>query len=42
MHTIKAYEVAIKLEFHSLLTSVLEEMSGQLHVPADLHPILFE
>ena len=42
MHTIKAYEVATKLEFHSFLTSVLEEVSGQLHVPADLPPILIE
>ena len=41
-HSIKTYEVAMKVELHLFLISVLEEVSGQLHVPAYLPLILIE
>jgi hypothetical protein len=42
MHTMKAYEVVMKVELHSFLTSALDEVSDKLHVPAALPPILME
>jgi len=41
-HSIETYEVAMKIALYSFLISVLEEVSGQLHVPAYSPLILIE